>query len=92
MNLTDALNSVTPHQAGVVAMSALDRLQGFSPADQLAGAALLVAAICQRTGEDVRELLVQAERRLADAARFDHNAKPGETCRALHAYIEGELV
>lgn len=89
--ITDALNSVSPHQAGVVAFEALTRLQIHSPADQIAGIALLYAALVKRYRVDPRSALEAADRRLADALDPTINRKPGDQVRALREYMRNEL-
>ena len=89
--LTDPLNSVSPHQAGVVAFEALTRLQTYPPAEQIAGTALLYAALVRRFKVDPRDALVQAQRRLTDALDPSINRKPGDQIRALREYMRNEL-
>jgi len=88
LNLNDPLSRVTPQQAAQAAFVAVDRLQDLHPAHQVAGAAMLFAMVCRRFDVDPRELLMQTDRRLADALRANANDKPGDIVRALRMYLK----
>lgn len=93
MNLRDALGMVGKDQATRAAFRALDALQNQPPAEQVAGAAVLLWLVAARFRIDIPELMTQTERRITDSlgeALIGFEA-PGSTVRAIKQYLNEEI-
>lgn len=82
----DRLNNLRPQQAVQAAFAQLSSTQHLTPAEQLAGAALLLREMAVNSGIPVSELLNKAERIAVDADTFFHRE-----LKALRDYVKGEL-
>lgn len=82
----DQLNSVNPHGAVQAAYSAVSALQTFRPAEQIAGAGVLIATICAETGISPSDLLEKAARMAAHADTYYTRE-----IKALRHYVQEEL-
>lgn len=91
MNITDALNSVTPDTAARAAFRAVDALQDLPPAEQAAGISMLFLMLTRRFRVNGRDALAQAGRRIEDALAPNANDRPGDVARALRRYLKEEL-
>lgn len=78
--------NVSSHRAVMSAYAALDSIQGLPPAEQVAGAAVLFTALCDRLALDPSQLIDASRRRLKD----DDNFVRVEV-RALYEYVAKEL-
>jgi hypothetical protein len=65
--MRDQLSAVSTLKAQIAAFSALDKLQDFAAAEQVAGAALLFVMLVRHFEADARDVLAQTDRRIADA-------------------------
>lgn len=84
MDIRDQLACASTRQAQGAAFTALDKLQDFPPAQQIAGAALLFALLVRRFNVDVRDVLAQTGRRIDDALKDPQ-------LRAIKQYLGEEL-
>jgi hypothetical protein len=84
MDVRDQLACASATTAQVAAFTALDKLQDFRPAEQVAGAALLFAMLVRRFNVDARDVLAQTDRRIADALNDPR-------LRAIQQYLATEI-
>jgi hypothetical protein len=84
VNIKDQLNNVSSTGAQDAAFRILKQLQTLSPARQVAGAALLFRLLAARYHLDVRDVLAQTDRRIADALKDPQQ-------RAIKQYLAEEL-
>jgi hypothetical protein len=82
--MRDQLASVSTLKAQIAAFSALDKLQDFPPAEQVAGAALLFVMLVRHFDADARDVLVSTGRRIADALNDPRY-------RAIQQYLGEEI-
>lgn len=84
MNIADQLACASARTSQRAAFAALDKLQDFPPAEQVAGAALLFAMLVRHFNVDVRDVLAQTDRRIADALNDPQ-------LRAIRQYLGEEI-
>jgi hypothetical protein len=82
--LRDQLASVSTLRAQIAAFAVIDKLQDLRPAEQVAGAALLFAMLARHFHVDPREVLMQTDRRIADALKDPR-------FRAIREYLKEEI-
>jgi hypothetical protein len=93
MNLKDSLAMVGKDSAARAAFRALDSLQTLPPAEQVAGAAVLLWLVAARFHIPVSELMTQTERRILDSLSeaVTGMEAPGSTVRAIKQYLQEEV-
>jgi hypothetical protein len=86
MRAKDQLNSINAYKAVEIAYDAISFLQQHKPHEQVAGLAVLMRVVADRTGVSVSELMSKAERIERDADTFFRRE-----LKALRDYIDQEI-
>jgi hypothetical protein len=86
MRTKDQLNGINAHKAVEIAYDTISFLQQHKAHEQVAGLAVLMKVMADRTGVSVSELLSKAERIERDADTFFRRE-----IKALRDYIDQEI-
>jgi hypothetical protein len=86
MRTKDQLNSINAYRAVEVAYDTVSHLQQYQAHEQVAGLAVLMHVMADRTGVSVSELMSKAERIELDADTFFRRE-----LKALRDYVDKEI-
>lgn len=71
-NLTDPINNAPMFKVAKAAFVAIDKLQDYTPAEQVAAMGLLLNLLCRAHKVDAREVMVTADNRIVRGFRANN--------------------
>lgn len=87
-SISDQLNFASSDATQQAAFQLLDLIQGVQPKGlQLSAVAFMFLMMCERYGQDPRDVLDKTHRQLTDSLSVGR----GEYVRAIREYLKGEL-